>query len=146
VKIQVDFGQVKGFEPVGEGKFKTRIDKVELKDSRSSENQQLLWYFMITDGPQEGRNILMSTSFAPKALWKLQQTFRDLGQAADALEELEVDDDTKELIYPDFVGTLCTLECGKPREWEKRLFDNVEGIEVTGKPSTTAKAKAAALK
>lgn len=146
MKIQVDFGQVKGFDPVGKGRFKCRIDKVELRDSKSSDDQQLLWYFTITEGPEEARHIMQSTSFSTRALWKLQQTFRELGAAADALEELEVDDDSKELVYPDFSGYVVWVECDDPREWNKRKFDNITSIEVVSKPNATAKAKASALK
>jgi hypothetical protein len=104
--ITVDFSQVPSQEPVDVGDHTVIVEKVELRDSKSSSNQYLNWDLVDTEGAGTGRHLFLMTSLSVKALWRLEAVCESFGIELDDGERLtlEVDDDTKLVTEPDLVG------------------------------------------
>jgi hypothetical protein len=142
IKKTIDFSDVKGFEPVPDGRYRAQIEKVELNDSKSSEHQLLLWTCVLVE-PEEfadgNHRQWYRSSFHPKALWRLKETLETFGLDSSALVELEVDEASNLVTNPNFDGRFCTLVIGH-QEYEGKMRNSVQ--ELIGEPLTGATAKA----
>lgn len=112
-KITVNFAEVEsGFEAIEEGPYPVVIEKVEVRESKSSDHPYLNWELTITDGDHEGRKLWQITSLSPNALFRLKDQLIALG-VIEGDEEIDLDwDDDVEvtpkagpmLLEPDVVG------------------------------------------
>lgn len=102
--IAIDFSDVKGgFEALPAGEYAVVVDKVELRDG-SGEHPYLNWELVVTeDGEHKDRRLWFITSFSPKALWRMKETFENLGIYQDAMQ-FNIDDETRALLEPEVVG------------------------------------------
>lgn len=117
-KMTVNFAEVEGgFEAIPEGRYPAAIEKVEVRESKSSEHNYLNWELTISDGEYEGRKQWMITSLSPRALFRLKDVFEELGfDVEDEAFELDWDDDVEItpsagplLLSPDVAGMPCTI-------------------------------------
>lgn len=110
-RITINFSEVEGgFEAVPEGMYNVAIEKVEVRESKSSDHDYLNWELSIQGDDYSGQRLWMITSLSPRALFRLKDVF----QALDVLDDemaLEWDDDVDVtptagpmLLEPDVVG------------------------------------------
>lgn len=75
--LRINFAEVEGsFSPLPENTwYPALVERVEVRESNSSDNDYLNWEFKISDGEYEGRRLWMISSFSEKALFRLKDTF-----------------------------------------------------------------------
>lgn len=143
--IKINFAEVESsFEPLPEGQYDVTIDRVEVRESNSSDHNYLNWQFVVQDDDYEGRNLWMITSLSPRALFRLKEVLVALGAIEDDEEiELEWEDDVDVspregplVINPDLTGTACVAvvhnEMYDGRE--RNRVDQVIAAETKPKP------------
>lgn len=116
--MNINFADVEdSFQVMPEGLYPVVVEKVEIRESKSSDNPYLNWELTITDGEHEGRKLWQITSLSPKALFRLKDQFLALGVIEGDEEDfpIEWDDDisiTPEagplLIEPEVTGMAAT--------------------------------------
>lgn len=141
--ISINFGDVEGsFEVIPAGRYPVVVEKVEVRESKSSDHNYFNWEMTITDGDHEGRKLWMITSLSPKALFRLKDVFVNLGAIeGDEEMELEWDDDVeitpKEgplVITPELAGmdgiALVSIDMYEGKE--RNRVDDLFGPETSG--------------
>jgi hypothetical protein len=89
--LSVNFAEIEGsFEPLPEGEYECVVERVEVRDSNSSDHDYLNWELKVLDEEYEDRRLWMITSLSPKALFRLKDVFVALG-VIDGDEELEIE-------------------------------------------------------
>lgn len=93
--MKINFAEVEGgFEPVPEGRYDVIVDRVEVRESKSSDNDYLNWEMSIQDDDYEGQKLWMITSLSPRALFRLKDIFVELDICGEDDEiDLDWDDD-----------------------------------------------------
>lgn len=82
--MKIDFSEVQsGFEPVPEADYEAVIERIEVRESKSSDNDYLNWEFRITEDEYDDRRVWGLRSLSPKALGFL----KDWLVALDVIEE-----------------------------------------------------------
>ncbi len=140
--INIDFSEVAGgFEALPPGEYAVVVDKVELRESQSSENPYFNWELTVTeDGEHKTRKLWFMTSFAPKALWRMKETFENLGIYQDTMN-FNIDEETNALLEPEVVG-LPAVAVVVQEPYQGRTTNKVknllpaDGAAPTGKAST----------
>lgn len=93
---KINFAEVESssFEPLPEGNYEVVVDRVEVRESKSSEHYYLNWELEVTDEDYENQRLWMITSLSPKAMFRLKDVFLALGVIEGDEEgfELEWDD------------------------------------------------------
>lgn len=95
--MKINFAEVEGsFDPLPVGPQEVLVEKVEVRESKSSEHNYLNWELVVQDGEFEDRRLWMITSLSPKALFRLKDVFVAL-QVIEEDDELEIewDDDVE---------------------------------------------------
>jgi hypothetical protein len=102
--ISIDFSDVSsGFEALKQGEYDVVVEKVELREG-SGDHPYLNWTLSVTeDGEYRERKLWFITSFAPKALWRMKETFENIGIFEDNMA-FNIDEDTNALLEPQVVG------------------------------------------
>src|SRR6476469_5174476 len=97
--IRVNFAEVEGgFEPVPEGNYEVVVERVEVRDSKSSDHDYLNWELKILDEEYEDQRLWMITSLSPKAMFRLKDVFLALGVIEGDEEDFNIDwDDDVEI-------------------------------------------------
>jgi hypothetical protein len=94
---KINFADVESssFEPVPEGRYEVIVERVEVRESKSSDNNYLNWELRITDEDYEDQRLWMITSLSPKALFRLKDIYVALGVIEGDEEDFEIewDDD-----------------------------------------------------
>lgn len=158
-KHRINFADVEDpFEPLPEGQYEFVVDRVEVRESKSSEHNYLNWTLEVTEDGYEGRKLWMITSLSPRALFNLKDVFMGLGVIEDEDEEVELDwdddvDVTPEegplLTEPDLEG-LAGIAVVENEMYKKREQNRVNGIlstdEVEAKPKKSTAKKSPAKK
>ena len=89
--LSVNFAEIEGsFEPLPEGEYECVIEKVEVRDSKSSDHDYLNWELKVLDEDYEDRRLWMITSLSPKALFRLKDVLVAI-DVIDGDEELEIE-------------------------------------------------------
>jgi hypothetical protein len=116
--LSINFADVEGgFAPIPEGKYDAIIERVEVRESNSSDNDYLNFEFKLTDDEFEDRRVWTIRSFSEKALPMMKDMFVELGVMEEDDElEFEWDDDVDitpkegpQLTSPDFDGMACVV-------------------------------------
>lgn len=105
--INVDFSDVEGgFEVLPAGEYAVVVQKVVLRDSQQSEYPYLNFTLEVTEpGDYEGRLLWFTSSFHPKALWRMKEVFENLGVFEENITfEVEEDGDERLVIKPELAG------------------------------------------
>ncbi len=91
--LKVNFAEVESgsFDPVPEGRYDVIIDRVEVRESKSSDHNYLNWELKIADGEYEDRLLWMITSLSPRALFRLKDVFMALGVIDGEEEDFDLD-------------------------------------------------------
>lgn len=115
--MKVNFAEVEGggFAPLPEGRYECVIERVEVRESQSSDNDYLNIELKVTDEEHEGRRLWFIRSFSDKAMPMMKDTLLalDVIEEDDELEfewDDEVDITPKEgpvLTHPDLEGIAC---------------------------------------
>lgn len=141
--MSINFAEIEGgFEPLPEGTYDCIIEKVEVRESKSSDNNYLNWEFKVTDDDHENQRLWMITSLSDRALFRLKDVFEALGVLNDEMD-IEWDDDVEItpqegplLLNPDVVGLPCEVVV------HNEMYDGKERNRVDSVVSTGAKPKA----
>lgn len=156
--IKVNFAEVESsFEPLPEGRYECIVETVEVRESKSSDNDYLNWEMKVTDGEFEDRRLWMITSLSERALFRLKDTFLALGVIEEDDEiDIEWDDDTDitpqegpVLTNPEVIGLACiavvTNEVyeGKERNRVNEILDGSAGTAPAKSSSRPAKSRSA---
>ena len=109
--MKINFGDVEGsFEALPEGAYPVIIEKVERRESKSSEHDYLNWELTVSEGEHKERKLWMITSLSPRALWKLKDVLDALGYDTEGELDFEFDDQAVEqsqgplLLSPQLAG------------------------------------------
>lgn len=87
--LKVNFAEIEGsYDPLPEGRYDVEIERVEVRESKSSEHDYFNWEFNVLHEDYEGRKLWMITSLSPKALFRLKDTLVAL-EVIDENEELD---------------------------------------------------------
>jgi hypothetical protein len=151
-KFRVNFADVESsFQPLPEGTYECMVSSLEVRESRSSDNDYVNWELKVLDDEHEGRRLWMITSLGPRALWKLKDTLL-------ALDVIEEDDDIElewedgvditpqegpNVTFPEVVGMPCVAVV-RNQMYEGRERNRVEELMLSGSeaPAPAAKEKA----
>ena len=104
--ISVDLSDVSSGVPEP-GEYSIIVHEVEVREG--DKGPYLNWDLVITEGEWEGRHLYHITSLSEKSLWNLVGFVEALGFEAE-LMELEYDEETGVLLYPEFVGSVAIAE------------------------------------
>lgn len=89
--MKIDFSEVQsGFEPLPEGDYEAIIERIEVRESKSSDNDYLNFEFRVTDDEYEDRRVWGLRSLSPKALGFLKDWLVAL-DVIDPDDEIELD-------------------------------------------------------
>lgn len=151
--MKINFAEVESsFEPLPEGQYDCIIDRVEVRESNSSEHNYLNWELSVQDDDYEGRKLWMITSLSPRALFRLKDVLMALGVIEDDDEiEIEWDDEIDvspkegpQVIEPELDGIACvavvTNEMYDGRE-RNRVNDLIAASGTTRKQSSNGSDK-----
>lgn len=147
--IRINFAEVEGsFDPLPEGAYECIVERVEVRESRSSDHNYLNWELRVTeDGEFEDRRLWTITSFAPKALFRLKDTLVNIG-AIEPDDELEFEweDDIEpgyqegpRLLHPDVEGMAVTAIVTN-EIWDGRERNRVNELQGADAPAPRGKA------
>ncbi len=151
--MKIDFSEVEGgFEPLPEGEYEAIIERIEVRESKSSDNDYLNWEFKITDDEYEDRRMWGIRSLSPKALGFLKDWLVSLEVIEEDDElDLEWGDDVDItptegplLTNPELHGMACTIVVTN-EVYEGRERNRVDTIHAAdgGAPAKKAPAKKA---
>jgi hypothetical protein len=116
--MSINFAEVESsFEPLPEGEYDCIIEKVEVRESKSSEHNYFNWEFNVQDDEYEDRKLWNITSLSPRALFRLKDDLLALEVIEEDEElDLEWDEDVDitptegpMVTSPDLVGIACTV-------------------------------------
>jgi hypothetical protein len=158
--MKINFAEVESsFEPLPEGEYEVIIEKVEVRESKSSEHNYLNWEFNVQDDDYEDRKLWNITSLSPRALFRLKDDLLAL-EVIEEDEELDLEWDEEVditptegplLTNPDLEGIACVVNVtNEPYEGKERnrvssvrLSDGDGGSrkKAAGKKATGGKAK-----
>lgn len=105
--MNVDFSDVEGgFEPLPPAEYAIVVKKVVLRDSQNSEFPYLNFTLEVTEpGDYEGRFLWFTSSFHPKALWRMKEVFENLGVFEENITfEVEEDGNERIVLQPELAG------------------------------------------
>ena len=107
-KVTVNFADVPS-QIVAPGEHEVILNKVTYKESNKpsnngATNDYLNWEFELVEGDWAGQRVWAMTPLSPEGLWRTKQFFDECGLDSDAIGELEIDDDTGEIVFPPFSG------------------------------------------
>lgn len=114
--ITINFSEIEGsFEPLPEGEYECVVERVEVRESQSSEHDYLNWELKVLDEEYEDRRLWQITSLSPRALFRLKDVLvaLDVIDPDDELDiewEEDVDITPKEgplVTEPDLEGLAC---------------------------------------
>jgi hypothetical protein len=157
--IKVNFAEVESsFEPLPEGRYECIIETVEVRESKSSDNDYLNWEFKVLDDEYEGRRLWMITSLSERALFRLKDTFLALGVIEEDEEiDIEWEDDVDVtpqegpvLTNPEVIGLGCVAVVtnevyeGKERNKVNEILDADAGTAPAKSSSRPAKSRSSA--
>jgi len=153
--VSINFAEVESssFEPLPEGNYEVVVDRVEIRESKSSEHYYLNWELEVQDGEFENQRLWMITSLSPKAMFRLKDVFVALGVITGDEEDFELEWDEqvevtpKEgplLTNPEVDGLACIAvvqnEMYNGKE-QNRVNEILSVDEVEDKPAKASRAK-----
>jgi hypothetical protein len=150
--MNINFAEVEsGFEAIPEGTYSVVIEKVEVRESKSSDNDYLNWEFSISEGEFEDRRLWMITSLSEKALFKLKDVFEALEVLEDDMD-LDWDEDVEItpqagplLLYPEVSGLACQVVV-KNEVYQGTERNRIDTVLAQDKGSGAAKKSSGAKK
>lgn len=73
--LKVNFAEVEGsFDPLPEGLYDVEVERIEVRESKSSEHDYFNWELNVLHEDHEGRKLWMITSLSPRAMFRLKDT------------------------------------------------------------------------
>lgn len=100
-------------EPVKDGTYPGVVTGVVLRDSKSSDTQNINWEITIADGAEEGKRVFHNSNLGSKSMPFTKRTLASFGITGDVELEFDEDGDTEGdgcmLLNPDLTGEPCTV-------------------------------------
>lgn len=125
-QVNLDFSNVQEFEALPAGDYPVYVEQVELKQSQHSDYPYLNYTLVVSEGEYANRKLFMISSLSPKALWRAKAVFQSLGVYQEQMD-LNVDDDTNQLLSPDLVGAVALAIVGQ-EVYEGRVQNRVQDL------------------
>lgn len=125
-KIPVDFSGVESASPIPKGQYPGVIESLTYGQKEDKEFPSIDWKCIISEGEFEGRVAHMYTSFSPKALFKMQETFQNFG-FSETEYELEVDDGSGLVLDPDLNGVPVMIMIANDH-YQGRITSNIQSL------------------
>jgi hypothetical protein len=120
--IPVNLSNVQGYEELPVGEYLAQIDSIVHKPSDDPDRfAQLMVKYTVIDEGALGKTATEWLSLSPKAAFRLKKWFAKFG--LDDTAELNVDDDTEELLDPDLVGYQVVIKSFDERDKRKAADD-----------------------
>ena len=146
--IPVNLSNVEAYENLPLGEYLGQISKITYKPPREQGKfAQLMVTYTVIDGELLGKTSNEWLSLSPKAAFRLKKWFAKFG--LDDTDNLDVDDDTEELVDPDLVDVQVIFKVheDKPRPGEtepsiRTSLVSVEDDDAAPAPKRPAKAEA----
>ena len=141
----ISFADIPTFEPVPAGNYPVMVENVTLRKNKEGKldpdtgevAEYFAWEFVIIDGEFQGQHLWLNTTLQRKGLFKLRNTFLNLG-VIDSLDgglDYDVDEATDQVIEPELINRtgVARVKMGKNQNGEARsevdtILDN-EGID-----------------
>lgn len=151
-RTSINFAEVEGgFEAVPEGTYDVVIEKVEVRESKSSEHDYLSWEYKIVGDDYEGQRLWDITSFSPRALFRMKDVFEALGVLEDEMT-LDWDDDVEitqqsgpMLLEPDVIGMECQVVV-KNEMYENKERNRIVEVRAAGGSSSNGSSKSSSAR
>lgn len=152
--LKINFAEVESsFEPLPEGQYECIIETVEVRESKSSDNDYLNWQFKVLDDEYEGRMLWMITSLSEKALFRLKDVFLALGVIEEDDEvDIEWEDDVDitpgegpRLTNPEVEGLAC-IAVVTNEMYDGRERNRVNELLESGTPPARKRASSSSRK
>lgn len=155
-KMRVNFAEIEsGFEPLPETTLEAIIETVQVRDSKSSDNDYLSWEFRIVEDDYEDRRCWDNTSLSERSLGFLKERLVELG-AIDPDDEIDLEWDDSvdiqqregpELTFPEVIGLPCRVTI-KHETYNNRIQNRVVSVEGSGgevaRPASRSSSRASA--
>ena len=145
--IPVNLGNVEAYENLPLGEYLGQIDKITFRPAKEEGKfPQLMVTYVVIDGDELGRKSSEWLSLSPKAAFRLKKWFAKFG--LDDTENLEVDDESEDLIEPDLIGyqVIFKVHEDKPRPGETEKSIRTSLVSFEDEMDTAPAPKAAAEK
>lgn len=143
-RVPVDFSEIEEFEPLPKGDYDVVVDQVEYREAQEADKYDYLnWTLSVTEeGEFKNRKLFFITSFSPKALWRMKDTFENLGVYEEELE-IDYDEDSMLVTEPELGGLPARVSVSQ-RKYEGREQNQVDAVmSIDGAPQKKgAKGKA----
>lgn len=89
--FRINFGEIKGLEPIADGKYDAVIAKAEFGMSQKQQPKCDIRWKIEEEGDFQGRIVFDTLSFADAALWRVKEVLVALGFDEDFNDELTAD-------------------------------------------------------
>lgn len=125
-EITVNFAdvQVRGTLPAGD--YNAVVADCVLKQKPGKEHPYLNWDCVVVEGEHEGRHSYLTTSFQPDAIWKMMETFQNLGYV-DEEYKIGFDDATGQITSPEVIGLPCVIQTYQ-EPFNNRMTNKISSI------------------
>ena len=119
--IDLDFGDVGGFEPMPDGNYLLRVADAPVKENKAKDGSMIVLELDVVE-PEEyvGRKVWLNVSLKPQARWKLQEVL-------EAITQKEWRDDNMTLDPIDLLGELVMGEVFS-EEYNGRINNKVNRL------------------
>jgi len=101
-----------GFTPLPVGVYNLRIEKVDIKKSKSN-NDMINLQLVVTDGQYAGRYVFDQLAFTESSLWKIKTMLEVVGSKLVDSDNVEVKEIATELLYKPVAAYVEIVSDGK---------------------------------
>lgn len=126
MELTVNFADVQTRALIPAGDYSGIVTDCVLKEKTGKEHPYLNFEVTIAEGDHEGRKLYLVASFQPNAMWKMMETFQNLG-LTDLDYKLTVDDQTMVLTEPEVIGLPCVIQVFQ-EPYNKRMTSKISNI------------------
>lgn len=142
ITIPVNLADVEAYKDLDDGTYLCEIQKVVHQEPKvEGKFPQLRIHYAVIDGEQLGERTTEWVSLSPAAAFRLKQWFMKFG--IEDLENLEIDEDSNELIVPDLQGTRVIVKVAPDAKAPGGRRTQLVSVEDDDIPGVTAPQEAA---
>lgn len=97
--LNLNFGDVKGFEPVPGGMYVLKVADCPVRENKAKDGEMIVFEFDFVDEDYAGRKVWLNASLKQAAAWKLQEIL-------EAITQKEWKENDMNLDLEDLIGEL----------------------------------------
>lgn len=114
--FNLDFSGVQSREPLPEGTYSVKVEKIEITTAKTSGNPMWKVTLGVMDDAYQGRKLFTNLVIQQDCMWKLQEFLSACGYGTEAL----VEGDTE-----DFIGAECMVKVAQ-REYQGDIQNEIK--------------------